>query len=148
MKQKKLEILIGDDLFMDPVSSIQVEKCLNAIPERLAGNYTVAITQAAHPTKMMREGQRGIYDIIVSDLDYGTTGRVGTEGFQIVDHIAAMQLSKKPYVIMCTSSDNQGEEIQRRIDAKIINAYVGDGAHHKFQTSVEHIAQKYGGDEK
>jgi hypothetical protein len=140
---KPLEILVGDDLFMDPIVSRYMEKSLNTLATKLAPKYEMKMTQASFPAEMLREAQKGTYDIIVSDLDYGTTGRVGTEGFDIVEKIAAMQLAKKPYVILCTSSDSHDEGIQQRLKSKVIDAYVGSGAINKFKALVDHIAEKY-----
>ncbi len=142
MTKATLEILIGDDLFADPMISRSVKRCLEPLKEKITA-YQTTLTYASTPREVTREAQKGTYDIIVTDLDYGTTGRVGTEGFDILESIAQMQLPKKPFIILCTSQDHQQEAIQKRLDEKKVHALVGPGSSNKFQALSTYLINKY-----
>jgi len=83
-----------------------------------------ALSYVSTPQEMLTEASRGVYDVIVSDLDYGTTGRVGTEGFDICNGINKMNLSKKPFLVLCTSKDDVQEQIRNFLYEGKINAVV------------------------
>jgi len=82
--------------------------------------------------------------LISLTLDYQTQGRAGTEGFAIIDQINSMPLSKKPHLILCTSSDDQLPHIQKRLDEGKIDKYVGGQyGNHKFTNLVNYLVQMF-----
>lgn len=142
--KQSLEILIGDDLFGWPAESMEVERgYLHPLRNTLSKDYNARITQASTPEQMLAEASKGVYDLIISDLDYQTTGRVGTEGYGVFDSINVMALAKKPFRVLCTSSDNQKDEIESRIADGRIDAYVGAKSHIKFKLLVDFVINKY-----
>lgn len=142
-QRQTLEILVGDDLFGIPSDSSMIKNnYLEPMKEKISG-YSVYITYAENPREVVQEALTGKYDVIVTDLDYATTGRVGTEGFEVINEIAKTQLVKKPFVILCTSSDNQNEAIQRQVNEKKIDAVVGVKSLNKFTSLVDYLVKKY-----
>lgn len=142
---KPLEILIGDDMFAFPMDALTVRQAyLKPLQKRLASEYALHIEEAATPEQMIREAQTGRYDVIVTDLDYQTESKVGTEGYQVLDAIASMNLPKKPFVILCTSSDSEQENIQRKLKEGRMNAYLGSkGTAHKFGNLLTYLFSRY-----
>lgn len=143
-RRKTLDILIGDDLFGIFLDLIKIEnKYLNPLKEILSRYYDMNIILASNPEQMIKEVSKGVYDLIITDLDYQTTGRAGTEGFDILDSISEMVLAKKPFKILSTSADNKHAEIEKRITEGKIDAYISAGSHTKFQNLVDFILNKY-----
>ncbi|PIN93217.1 hypothetical protein COU54_04075 [Candidatus Pacearchaeota archaeon CG10_big_fil_rev_8_21_14_0_10_31_24] len=142
MTKPSLEILIGDDLLADPIISGSVKRCLEPLKERITF-YTVALTYASMPREVINESQKDIYDVIVTDLDYGTTGKIGTEGFDILEYLSKMNLTKKPLVILCTSQVNQELEIRKRLDERKMHAIIGPDSNNKFSALKEYLIKTY-----
>lgn len=144
---KPLEMLIGDDMFASPLDAMEIKRgYLKPLHERLAPTYNLNITDASSPRQMIREAQTGKYNIIVTDLNYQTEGRVGTEGYEVLDAISIMSLPKKPFVILCTSADNQQMNIQRKLAERKMDICIGsEGGNHKFANLVEYLVGKFGG---
>ena len=138
--RKNLEILIGDDLFADPIVSRSLKRSIEPIKEILK-HYKVGITYASTPKAMIQVVSAKSYDLIVTDLDYGTTGRVGTEGFEILDAINTM--NPKPYILLCTSQDTHKEAIQKCLASGKLNAVVGPGSFNKFSALKDHLIHYY-----
>jgi|SRR3989344_329986 len=145
---KQLEVLVGDDELASPISWIEIRRCyFKLLQERLASYCEVKIKEASKPEQVIREAQTGKYDIIVTDLDYQTEGRVGTEGYKVLDAIADMTFAKKPLVILCTSSDSQQETIRRKLKEGKMDLYIGSrGMNHKFANLVNYLVERFGGE--
>ncbi len=142
MTKATLEILIGDDLFADPMVSRSVKRSLEPLKEKITA-YQTTLTYASTPREVIHEAQKEIYDVIITDLDYGTTGRVGTEGFVILDELAQMNLHKKPFIILCTSQDTHRAAIQKRLDEGKMHAPVGPASSNKFTALSNYLLEKY-----
>jgi hypothetical protein len=149
MESKQLlEILIGDDMFLMPVDAMMAQnQYLEPIKKRVA-SYDIRLSYASTPQEMLTEASRGIYDAIVSDLDYGTTGRVGTEGFEVCAEINKMNLSKKPFLVLCTSRDDVQDQVNHFLYEGKIDATVNTKGKHKFGALADFLEEKYRGQAK
>lgn len=134
MTKETLEILIGDDLFLEPFASRGIKRTLDIL--RQCG---LNVTYATTPEEVLKEAQTQKYDYIVTDLDYGTTGRVGTEGFDILDTLATYALIPRPHIVLCTSQDTHQKAIQRKFQEGKLDAIVGPGSLNKFSTLRDYL---------
>ncbi|MBS3089255.1 hypothetical protein J4461_00030 [Candidatus Pacearchaeota archaeon] len=141
--KQSLEILIGDDMFLMPVDAMMAQnQYLEPLKERIPG-YDVRLSYASTPEEMLTEASRGTYDVIISDLDYGTTGRMGTEGFDVCNGVNKMNLSKKPFLVLCTSRDDVQKQIKKLLYEGKIGAVVTPKSKHKFNALAEFLEEKY-----
>ncbi len=138
MTKETLDILIGDDLFAMPMQARSIKRSLEPLKE-----YGMNLTYASTPQEIIREAKKGTYNAIITDLDYGTTGRVGTEGFEILEEIAKIPLNPKPYIILCTSQDTHIETIQQKIAEEKLDVLIGPGSFNKFTTLRDYLTQHY-----
>ena len=142
MTKPTLEILIGDDLFADPMASRSLKRSLEPLRQAIEG-YEVNITYANTPEEVLHEARTQKYQAIVTDLDYGTTGRVGTEGFDILDQLATYSFNPRPLILLCTSQDAHKEAIQQKIKEGKLNAVVGPGSFNKFFALKDYLIEYY-----
>ena len=142
MTKSTLEILIGDDLFADPMVSRSVKRNLESLRQAIAG-YEINLTYANTPEEVLHESKTQKYHTIVTDLDYGTTGRVGTEGFEIIEEIANTSFTNKPYIILCTSQDTHKEAIQKKIDEHKMDVVIGPNSFNKFTALKDYLIEYY-----
>jgi CheY-like chemotaxis protein len=138
MANENLEILIGDDLFAEPIASRSLKRTLEPLKE-----YGMQLTYATTPEEVLKEAQTQKYDCIITDLDYGTTGRVGTEGFDIIDTLSQINFNPRPYIILCTSQDTHQELIQKKLQEGKLNALVGPGPFNKFTALKNYLLKHY-----
>ncbi|MDP2750005.1 MAG: hypothetical protein Q8O89_04185 [Nanoarchaeota archaeon] len=134
---KKLEILIGDDGFLEPVTMIIFKEDYAQKLKRELSGYEINIAYETNPQRVIEKGSR--YDVIVTDLDYTGDG-TGKQGYDVIDAIS--KLNPRPLIILCTSSDNH-EEIQEKTQGKI-DYLAGTGQGHKFGDLIDVLIGHYG----
>ncbi|MDO8480445.1 MAG: hypothetical protein Q7S65_01365 [Nanoarchaeota archaeon] len=136
IKKLALEILIGDDLFLEFMTRYTVVPSLTQRLQEGILDYTVNVSTETDPEKVIQRARQ--YDVVVTDLDYTGDG-TGRQGFQIVDAVA--QMNPKPLLILCTSSDRHAE-IKERTAGKV-DYVAGLGADQKFEDLIGKLIQHY-----
>lgn len=143
---EKLEILIGDDMFAEPMPMRIIENSYIPNLKETFPEYSLEVKMVESPNEVIEEAKTGKYDVVVTDLDYsGVTdwdfsGRATRkEGFDVIN--AVSQLKPRPLIILCTSSDSY-DEIQRRTEGKI-DYHAGKGASNKFEDLTNILIQHY-----
>lgn len=133
---KKLEILIGDDAFLEVFTIMTFNDAY--IPRLKEGlkEYEISVKIETNPEKVIQEASK--YDVVVTDLDYTGDAR-GRQGYEVVDAVA--KLSPKPLLILCTSSDNYAE-IKEKTEGKI-DYHAGPNGLHKFDDLVDILINHY-----
>ncbi len=138
-EKKTLEILIGDDEFMDITTEMIFKSDYVPMLRQKLPNYDVKVTCVTAPKRVIEEASTGRYDVVVTDLDYTGGGR-GREGYDVVDAVTAM--TPRPVLMLCTSSD-RFEEIRQRTAGKIDYHAGCTGKGHKFGDMMEKLAEHY-----
>jgi len=133
---KKLEILVGDDLFMNATikysfKDIYIKKIEDGLPD-----YEINVQMEKTPEAVVKNASQ--YDVVVTDLDYDGDAR-GKQGYDVIDQVC--KLNPKPLLILCTSSDSY-EEIKQRTEGKI-DYHAGPNGYHKFEDLVDIITKHY-----
>ena len=145
--KEDLEILIGDDAFKDISTEIIFNSTYKPCLQEAHPEYNFNWTLETDHQKVIEEAKTGKYDVVITDLDY-SGGGTGKEGYEVVDAINTM--NPRPYLVLCTSCDNQ-KEIKEETDGKIDGKTGSQGGGHKFDDLmtllVQHFDKKSGGSE-
>jgi hypothetical protein len=137
--EKTLEIIFGDDMFLDSFTSRIFESDYAPMLQDKVKDYKICWKLVTKHDELIKEAKTGLYDVVVTDLDYAGGGS-GKEGYAVIDEVS--MLSPKPLLILCTSSDNF-QEIARMTQGKIDYHAGGKGKGHKFDELVEVLAAHY-----
>jgi hypothetical protein len=135
-EKKSLDILIGDDAFLDFFTrQVFQDHYVPRLKSRLK-SYDIKIAYETKPERVIVEASK--FDVVVTDLDYTGDG-AAKQGYDVID--AVCRLNPKPLLILCTSCDRL-EEISEMTRGKI-DYHAGIGHGHKFDRLVDILTTHY-----